>query len=330
MSFFSSGSEETSTTQSMPAWQEAAVRGNLNNAMNSQDVLYTDRNLTATNNPAMYAGLAGTNSLAKGMGGLDYAGYAGAGMDALMRPDLMRAQFDQNAANAVMSNTNLQPGMDALRSQFGTALADGLRGAGYGAGGFTGNFGSAGALAKGSAIGSATNGLLAGTADLYGRAQDQAIGAGLGYGQHYSDMQFGAARGLVDGGYAGAGLSANLNDQRFRQGTLLTGLNQAGIDREVNRDMFNAMAPRDTLAFRQGFAGKMGDYGGTTTTTTPTASPFQQALGAGVGLAGAYLTGGGSLLAGGGMSQGWPGAGGGNTVGGNPNGLNTPNAWWNP
>lgn len=293
MGFFSAGSAKSTQEQKMPSWQDAAVQQNTAGAMSSPDVMFSTRDLTASNNPAMYAGLAGTSNLARGFNGVDFGGYAQQGLDAFADPNAMRPTFDTAARDAVMSGTNLQPGMNALTGQFNTALAQGLRNAGYGAGGFTGNFGSTGALAKGAAIGNATNGLLAGTADLYGRAQDQAIGAGLGYGQSYSDMQMNAAGSLMNGGYNGAGMAAGLQDQRFNQGLAMTGLDQAGIDREVGRDMFNNQAPRDTLLFRQGMAGNMGQYGGKTITKTPTASPFQQALGAGVSLYGSYLAGGG-------------------------------------
>lgn len=319
MGFFSSGSSKTTTEQKMPAWQDAAVQANTAAAQSSPDVMFSTRDLTAANDPSLYAGLSGTSNIANGFNGVNFGGYAQQGLNAFADPNAMRPTFDTAARDAVMSSTNLQPGMNALTSQYNTALAQGLRNAGYGAGGFTGNFGSTGALAKGAAIGSATNGLLAGTADLYGRAQDQAIGAGLGYGQSYSDMQMNAADNLMRGGYAGAGMAAGLQDQRFNQGLTMTGLDQAGIDREVGRDMFNNQAPRDTLLFRQQMAGNMGQYGGTTITKTPSASPFQKLLGAGIGLAGAYQSLGGGSLFGGGSGGGSLFGGGGNAVGGNSN-----------
>jgi hypothetical protein len=293
MGFFSSGTSKSTQEQKMPSWQDAAVQQNTAGAMSSPDVMFSTRDLTAANDPSLYQGLAGTSNIANGFNGVNFGGYAQQGLDAFANPNAMRPAFDTAARDAVMSGTNLQPGMNALTGQFNTALAQGLRNAGYGAGGFTGNFGSTGALAKGAAIGSATNGLLAGTADLYGRAQDQAIGAGLGYGQSYSDMQMNAAGNLMNGGYNGAGMAAGLQDQRFNQGLAMTGLDQASIDREVGRDMFNNQAPRDTLLFRQGMAGNMGQYGGKTITRTPKASPFQSLLGAGVSLYGSYLAGGG-------------------------------------
>jgi hypothetical protein len=180
---------------------------------------------------------------------------------------------------------------------------------------------------KGNAIGGATGDYLSSLANLYGGVNQAAIGAGIGYGSQYADQRLAAANGLIDSAYSGTGLNANMAQQLFGMGGALTDLSQAGIDREVNRDMFNRTAPRESILFRQGLAGRMGDYGGTTITKTPTASPFQQALGAGLGLAGAYFTGGGSL---GGMMGGmrkW--FGGGSSGSGIPGtGITTGNYGW--
>jgi hypothetical protein len=304
---FKGGSEKTTQKQEMPKWQEQFVRSNMAQAQALGDVNYTDRNLTAANNPALYGGLAGVEGLSGQLAGQNFGGNIQQGYDYLNRPDLYQAQFDQNAANAVRGNYNLDPSIAALGYARDSSIAGGLRQAGF-AGGMSNNIGSAPALMKGAAIGQATGNYLSGVADLYRDMNNTAVNAGLGYGQGNAGMRMDAANNLINSSYQGLGLGSNIYGQQFGMGGTMTGLDQAGIDREVGRDMFNAMAPRETLAFKQGQAGSMGQYGGTTTTRTPTASPFQQALGAGVALGGAYLSGGGSFA---GMFGGLGGGGGG-------------------
>lgn len=295
MGFFSSGTQKSTTEQKMPAWQEAAVKQNLSDAMATGPVMFTDRNLTAANNPLLGQSVNSLQSLQPGLSGAQYGNYVRSGMNTLMDPNSYRPTFDQNAFNSVMNNTNLSHDMAALDSAYNQKLGDGLRQAGYGAGGFSGNFGSTGALAKSNAVGSAAADYAGSLANLYGGTRNAALGAGMNYGSQNATNTLNAANSLVGNAYSGLGLGANMAGQQFGMGQFMHGLDQAGIDREVNRDMFNAQAPMNNILFRQGVAGRMGDYGGTTITKTPTASPFQQALGAGIALGGAYLTGGGSL-----------------------------------
>ena len=300
MGFFDSGTEESTSTQTMPAWQENAVKQNLSDAMSTGPIMFSDRNLTAGYNPALTGSYGGAAGLTRnGLTGSYLGSAARAGIDALGNPNAFRPEFDQRSFDSVMQNTNLSRDMAALDTGYNAKLAEGLRRAGYGAGGFSGNFGSTGALAKSGAVGAAAGDYTRSLAALYGGTRDRAIQAGIGYGAQGAQNGLTAANALVNNAYQGLGVQSGLYGQQFGMGQYMQGLDQAGIDREVNRDNFNAAAPQQNIAFRSGMAGRMGDYGGTTTTRTPTSSPFQQALGAGIGLAGAYLTGGGSLAMGG-------------------------------